>query len=36
MVKRMAEWMQNDRRFDNIMDKQSLAREAMDCRSHGK
>jgi hypothetical protein len=36
MVKRMAEWMAQDRRFDSIPDKQALAREAVDCRSHGR
>jgi hypothetical protein len=36
MVRAMAEMMSNDRRFDSIPDKQALAREAMDCRSHGR
>ena len=36
MVKQMASWMADDRRFDSIADKEALAREAMDARSHGR
>ncbi len=36
MARQMAEWMSNDRRFDNIPDKHRLARDAMDARSHGR
>jgi hypothetical protein len=32
----MAKWMSEDRRFDGIPDKQKLAAEAMDAKSHGR
>jgi hypothetical protein len=36
MAQQMARWMGQDRRFDSVRDKVALAREAMDCRSHGR
>jgi hypothetical protein len=36
MARQMAQWMADDRRFDSVPDKEALAREAMDCRSHGR
>ncbi len=36
IAQRMAEWMSQDRRFDEFKDKQKLARNAMDARSHGR
>ena len=35
MVKRMAEWIANDRRFAG-MNPQGLASEALDARQHGR
>ena len=36
MATKMAGWMAEDRRFDNIPDKARLARDAMDARAHGR
>ena len=36
MAKQMATWMAQDRRFDGVPDKERLARDAMDARSHGR
>jgi hypothetical protein len=36
IARRMAEWMQTDRRFDSIKDKEAFAYEVMDARQHGR
>jgi hypothetical protein len=36
MIKMMGEWIANDRRFDQVRDKQALAADILDAKSHGR
>jgi hypothetical protein len=36
IVTKVAEFVRQDRRFDSIADPAALAREALDCRKHGR
>jgi hypothetical protein len=36
MVRKVGEWLREDRRFDSIADKEGLAKEALSCRQSGR